>query len=482
MGNGPRRIVIVGGGISGLAAAYSVARAREAGAAIEGHLIEAGSRLGGVIRTEHVEGCIVEAGPDSFLTAKPEAAELCRELGLSEALLGSNDHERRTHILHRGRLIAMPDGLMMLVPTRLWPMATTTLLPLSAKLKAAREWFLRPPQEDRDGVADESVASFITRHFGRAMLENVAEPLLAGVYGGDSAGLSARSVLTRFWEMERSHGSLTRGVLAAQKRRAQAVNSKPEAASQLFTTLTGGMEQMIAAIERSLVPINVHLGRQVVKITRDSSSTVERWQIDFNGGASQEAEALILALPATECARLIRQVDNVLADSLAAIPYSSALIVSFGFDGSVNSNLPPGFGFLVPQKENRNLLACTFVHRKFAGRAPEGKVLLRSFLGGARHPELLNQSDEEIVATVRGELRSIMGISAEPIFHRVYRWPSAMAQYTVGHDSRIKTVLQRLESLPGLYLAGNAYGGIGISDCIRSGRQAAQKAIQGSSI
>ena len=480
--SGARRIVIVGGGVSGLAAAYALARARESGALIEAHLIEAGSRLGGVIRTEHIEGCIVEAGPDSFLTAKPEAAELCRELGLGDALLGSNDSSRKTYILRHGRLVAMPDGLMMLVPTRIWPMVTTPLLPLTAKLKAAGEWFMQPPDEKRGGITDESVESFITRHFGRAMLENIAEPLLAGVYGGDSKRLSARSVLTRFWEMERRRGSLTRSVLAAQKQRAAAANSKPSSTPPLFTTLSGGMETMVAAIQKSLAPLTIHLNHRVAGIAPAPPNASRRWQVKCDGGTILEADAIILALPAAESARLLDATAAPLAKFLGSISYASALIVSLAFDNSIDAMLPPGFGFLVPQKENRNLLACTFVHRKFSGRAPEGKALLRCFLGGSRRPELLNQSDEEIVSKVGDELRIILGITKEPVFHRVYRWPCAMAQYTVGHEALLKVIGAELEKLPGLHLAGNAYEGIGIPDCVRSGREAAERAAQGSAI
>ena len=273
-----KRVAVLGGGIAGLAAAYTLARARQAGAPVEELLIEARGRLGGVIRTEHLEGFVIEAGPDSFLAEKPEAAALARELGLADSLLGSNDLERRTYILHRGRLVALPDGLMFLVPTRLWPMVTTPLLPLRSKLAMAAELFAAPPSQNSSQGSDESVSSFVRRHFGEAMLENIADPLLAGVYGGDSGALSVRSVLPRFWEMERKHGSLTRATLRAMRQRRKAnasgnaqpdsagTGAAPRSALPLFMTLKGGLEQLTGKLAEHLEKTRVHLGRRVAGI------------------------------------------------------------------------------------------------------------------------------------------------------------------------------------------------------------------------
>jgi oxygen-dependent protoporphyrinogen oxidase len=495
-----RRIAVLGGGIAGLAAAYTLARARQAGAPVEELLIEGRDRLGGVIRTERLEGFVIEAGPDSFLAEKPEAAALARELGLGDSLIGSNDHQRRTYILHQGRLVPLPDGLMFLVPTRLWPMVTTPLLPLSSKLAITAELFASPPSGNLNQGADESVASFVRRHFGDAMLENVADPLLAGVYGGDSGALSVRSVLPRFWEMERKHGSLTRATLRAMRQRRKATANRngtvqpdsagtgaaPRSTWPLFMTLKDGLEQLTANLAQYLDKTHVHLGQRVAGIKLapggpggTADSWTRRYHIFCDGGVTFDADAIILAMPTHECSRLLSSLHPTLGGLLAEIPYSSSMTVSLGYAKGTREHLPPGFGYLVPRKENRRMLACTFVHRKFNHRAPEGKVLLRCFLGGSRDPGVLNLSDEEVVSLVRQELKEILSFSFEPLFCRIHRWPASMAQYPVGHAERIRRIQSQLAELPGIYLAGNAYSGIGISDCIRTGRAAAQRALKG---
>jgi len=491
-----KRVAVLGGGITGLAAAYTLACARQSGAPVEELLIEGRDRLGGVIRTEHLEGFVIEAGPDSFLAEKPEAAAMARELGLGDSLIGSNDNQRRTYILHRGHLVPLPDGLMFLVPTRLWPMVTTPLLPLSSKLAMAAELFTTPRAALPD--SDESVASFVCRHFGDAMLENIADPLLAGVYGGDSGALSVRSVLPRFWEMERKHGSLTRATLRAmrQRRKTRANSSgteqpdsagtgtAPRGALPLFMTLKDGLEQLTAKLAQHLDKTRVHLRRRVAGIELAQGAPggapdkcSRRYEIFCEGGPAFDADAIILAMPTHECSRLLSPLHPTLGGLLGQIPYSSSMTVSLGYGEGTIEHLPPGFGYLVPRKENRRMLACTFVHRKFNHRAPEGKALLRCFLGGSRDPEALNLPDEEVVSLVRQELKEILSFSFDPLFCRIHRWPASMAQYAVGHAERIGRIRRQLEDLPGIHLAGNAYSGIGISDCIRTGKAAARSVL-----
>jgi oxygen-dependent protoporphyrinogen oxidase len=375
---------------------------------------------------------------------------------------------------------------MFLVPTRLWPMITTPLLPLSTKLAAAWELFSFPPKNDR---GDESVASFVQRHYGEAMVENIADPLLAGVYGGDAAALSVRSVLPRFWEMERKYGSLTRATLKSlrQRRAASPANNASGANSggtgiapprkmPLFMTLKGGLQQMTERLAAQLDKYRVFMCRPVHALEFSpggpggaADSCSRRFQITCEGGKVYDADAVVLAVPANQAGGLLSSLDHRL---------SSSMTVSLGFDERARAALPAGFGFLVPRKEQRRMLACTFVHAKFDHRAPKGKAMLRCFLGGARDPEVLGLHDDEVVAIVRRELREIMNFTAEPLFSRVHRWHASMAQYPVGHSGRVSAIEERLQDLSGLYLAGNAYSGIGISDCIRTGKSAAQKALE----
>ncbi len=477
----PWRIAVVGGGVSGLAATHALARARREGAPVEEFLIEGRDRVGGVIHTESVEGFLIEGGPDSFLAEKREAATLCRELGLSDSLMGSKDHERRTYILLERRLVPLPDGLMLLVPTRLWPMVTTRLLSLRSKVAMAAEWFTPPGSENAGEAADESVGSFVRRHFGDAMLENIADPLLAGVYGGDSAALSVRSVLPRFWEMEKRYGSLTRATLAAMRERRAKAQDETQPAPQplpLFMTLKEGLGKIVATLEGGLETSRVHLRQRVASLEAEVGGAGCRYTLRCKAGGAHAADAVILAIPAHQCAAILSPLDAGIGGLLEAIPYSSSMTVSLGYQAEIAGKLPPGFGFLVPRREKRRLLACTFVHAKFPYRAPEGKALLRCFLGGSRDPEVLDLGDEEVVSLVRRELREILGLSAAPLFWRIYRWPASMAQYVVGHADRIRRIQAGLEGHPGLFLAGNAFSGIGISDCVRTGKAAAERALQ----
>ena len=481
-----RRIAVLGSGITGLSAIHTIAKARQAGAPVEEILIERQARLGGVIRTESVDGCILEAGPDSFLAEKPEAAALCRELGMGDQLIGSNDSERRTYILLKGRLVPLPDGLMFLVPTRIWPMVSTPLLPFGTKLAAAVEWFRQPLSGNSHHPEDESVASFVARHYGQAMVDNVADPLLSGVYGGDSALLSVRSVLARFWEMEKNYGSLTRATLKARRERRQA--SKKAGASRpappLFMTLSGGLEQMTDRLAAFAEPRRIFMRRQALAIEPGpggpgggADSCARRFQITCADGASYDADAAVLAMPTHECGRLLGALNPTLSELLGGIPYSSSMTVSLGYGPGAREKLPPGFGYLVPHKEGRRVLACTFVHAKFMNRAPQDRAVLRCFLGGARDPDVLGMSDDEILRIVRAELKEVLKFDEEPLFYRTHRWVASMAQYYVGHAERVRKIQAECTKLPGLFLAGNAYSGIGISDCIRTGRAAAQQAL-----
>jgi len=469
------RTAIIGGGIAGLAAAYELELARKAGARVEYTLFESRDRLGGSMASEIVDGAVLERGPDSFLTEKPAAAELCRELGLGAELTPSNDADRKTHILVRNRLVPLPDGLMFLVPTKLIPTALTRLFSLKTKIRMGLE-LLHPPRPT--GLKDEAVATLVERHFGSEAVDRLADPLLSGIYGGDATQLSARTVLPRLVDMESEYGSLTRGMLAAhRKMRASAKKSgkaRP-APRPIFTSLRGGMQQMVDALEARLDPGSVRLSTPVSGLGK----TANGWLVEA-GGVTEPYDNVIVASPAWAAGVLLAPVDAALAEELSGIPYSSSITINLLYDESQLGALPEGFGFLVPASEGRSMLACTFVHRKFLGRTPPGKAVLRAFLGGTKNEALLAEPDEALLATVRRELSEILGAKvlppdAQPERTQVSRWRRAMAQYAVGHQERKQRIAERVAALPGLRLAGNAYDGIGIPDCIRLGRTAAKE-------
>ncbi len=481
------RTAVIGGGIAGLAAAFELEKARAAEADVRYTLFEASARLGGVLNSEIVDGAVLERGPDSFLTEKPAATELCKELGLGLDLVGSNDSARKTFIVVKNRLVSLPDGLMFLVPTKLIPTATTKLFSLKTKIRMGME-LLHPPRPS--GQADESVAALVERHFGSEAVDRLADPLLSGIYGGDAAQLSARTVLPRLVEMESEYGSLTRGMLAAHRKMrakfaAQKIGnadpsgrgSPPQAPRGIFTTLRDGLQQMIDALVARLNPAWLRLSSPVSGIEK----VADGWMVTF-GQQTEFYDAVIVASPAWAAGALLGKVDEELGKELGAIPYSSSITVNLVYDEAKLGTLPVGFGFLVPVTEGRAMLACTFVHRKFLGRTPPGKVVLRAFLGGMKNEALLADSDETLVATVRRELAEILGEGVighliEPEHAQVSRWRRAMAQYAVGHQARIDRIQARVAALPGLQLVGNAYDGIGIPDCIRLGRKAAKELL-----
>ncbi len=459
------RIAIIGGGISGLSAAFELEQKRREGLDVEYVLYESSPRLGGVLRTDNIDGCVVEAGPDSFVTEKPWAADFCRALGLGDQLIGSNDADRKTYILTRGRLVEMPDGLMFLVPTKILPTGLSPLFSWKTKLRMTQEVLHPPRPVDRD----ESVADFVTRHYGTEMVDRLADPLLSGVYGGEAGNLSVRAVLPRFVEMERTHGSLGKAMLAARRK----MNSGPgRTAPPLFTSLRKGMQHMAETAVSKLTPSALLTNAPVEAI--QPQPELGGWLVSA-GLKSDHFHAVIVALPASESANLLRIASPELASELAAIQYTSSITVGLGYDHEVRQSLPLGFGFLVPRSEGKRLLAATFVHNKFPHRAPEDRALLRCFFAGRNAESVWPHADHEIVGIVRNELQQILGLRAEPLFARVYKWKAAMAQYGVGHLDRLERIEKFRQSLPGLALAGNAYRGIGVPDCVRSGREAAAK-------
>jgi protoporphyrinogen/coproporphyrinogen III oxidase len=366
----------------------------------------------------------------------------------------------------KGRLVPMPDGLMFMVPTKLIPTALTGLFSWGTKFKMLGE-LLHPP---RPVGKDETVAQMVERHFGSEVVDRLADPLLSGVYGGDAASLSVRAVLPRFVEMEENYGSLCRAMLAGRKKLAAMKAAKGYTPKPLFSSLKGGMQQMIDAIVARLNPQSVRTGSAVSALARSGTG----WELTTDRGAEQ-FDAVIFATPARVASIMLAGIDKQLSGDLGGVEYSSSITATLGYQRDDLKMCPPGFGFLVPRSEGTRMLATTFVHTKFPFRAPDNKALVRCFLGGAKDQGVLKMSDEEITALVRKELKQITGLSADPWFVKVYRWDRAMAQYTPGHLERIERIGATLKQMQNLAIAGNFYKGIGVPDCVRTGKEAAQQ-------
>jgi oxygen-dependent protoporphyrinogen oxidase len=457
--------VVVGGGVAGLAAAHrALELGRERGVPLDLTLLEARDRLGGTIATEHVDGFLVESGPDSFISEKPWALALCRRLGIEDRLVRTDDRFRRTFVWHRGRLHPLPDGFQLLAPTQMKPFLTSTLFSWPGKLRMALDLVL--PRGARGG--DETLGAFVRRRLGREALERVAQPLVAGIYTADPDELSLGATMPRFLELERTERSVILALWRASRRAPMAGTSG--ARWSLFVTFARGMGELIDALAGRLPAGAVRLKQRVSTLARQDGV----WRVGLGHGETLSADRVVVATESHAAARLLRYVDPQLGALLGEIGYSSAATVSLGYRRADVPHPLDGFGFVVPHTEGRAVLAGTFSSVKYPGRAPEGFVLLRAFLGGALGADALAEDDDAIVARARRDLADALGVTAAPVLTRVHRHPASMPQYRLGHLDRVATIESKLRSLPGLALAGGAYRGVGISDCVRSGEEAAQ--------
>jgi len=490
-----KRVVVIGGGITGLAAAHRLLeRGRELEESPDIILIEAGAKLGGIIQTSERDGFLLERGPDAFVSEKPEALDLAKRIGLEPHLIETNKQNRRSFIVRDGRLLPVPEGFHLLAPARFWPFITSGIFSWTGKARITLDLLL--PGRD-NGEGDESIADFVRRRFGREALERMAQPMVAGIHTADPEQLSLRATFPKFLEMERRHRSLIR----ALRKESQSAAVGGGAASRgsiptvregvsgaryaMFLSFDRGMQMLVDQLSKELNGVNVMLGTRINSVGLSSTNalangqatTPKSWCVQLDDGERIEADAVCIALPAYVAANLLQMTDAQLSSELNGIPYASSATINLAYKREDIPHALDGFGFVVPFVERRSLMACTFSSVKFAGRAPEGLVLLRAFVGGALQPELVDLENDVMTSRVGNDLRDLLGIKNAPLFAEVSRWHNSMPQYHLGHLDRVRRIEERMAKLPGLALAGNAYSGIGIPDCIRSGEQAADNLI-----
>jgi len=459
---------VIGGGIAGLAAAYqAVLLARQQGWSPSSIvLFEAAPRLGGKITTVRRDGFVVEGGPDTFLATKPWAVELCRELGLADRLHGTNPHQRATYVLHRGRLEPLPDGLTMMIPTRFGPMVRTRLLTWPQKARMALDFFIPPRRDD----GDESLGAFVTRRLGRAAYENLIEPLMSGIYAGDGDRLSLQATFPYLRDLERNYGGLIKGALAMRRK----MGKRAPGSRSAFLTPTTGLAEIIEALVDFLQRAGVQLrvGEPVQRVRPEPQG----FRLDTPQGAVR-APKVVFATPAYVTADLVADFAPEAAEALRSIPYATTATVSLAYRETDLPRPLDGYGYVIPRREGREALACTWISTKFPHRAPQGYALLRVFVGRDGQEGDIPWTREGLLDIARRELAQTLGLTAEPLFAEVFIWPRAMPQYTLGHLERVARAERALAAFPGLALAGNAYRGIGIPDCIRSGRDAVRRLL-----
>lgn len=464
-------VAIIGGGITGLAAAHAVCAERPD---LDVTLLEQSERLGGKILTESVDRYIIEGGPDSFLSVKPRGVGLSRELGLEGQFIRPDEENAGSFVLSRGRLVPIPEGLSGLVPSRLGPMFRTPLLSPAGRVRVAMELAIRP----KLGNDDESVADFIERRFGGGAYANMIEPLMAGIYAGDGRKLSLAATFPQLRATERTHGGIIRGAIAAKRelgRRQDAPGPK-----RGFLSFEGGMIELVRRLQESLLSAGatIETGSDVRSITRSADGSGFVLQVARDGQQRQRiCHGLILATPAWKAAELARQVAPTAAGALGEIPHVSNALVAVAFDSSRVSRPLRGYGYVVPRAEDRAVMAMTWVSSKWRGRAPDGKVLVRAFIGRAGQKRYLAGDDASLTRIALREIGDVLGISGEPELTRVYRWDRGMPQYNLGHLQRVAAITEDCTGVPGFEIAGNMFRGVGIPDCIASAEGAAARLL-----
>lgn len=461
------RVAVIGGGISGLAAAHMLT---VRGTGVELVLLEAGNRLGGVLETVRRDGFLIESAADNFLTTPSSAVDLCRSLELDASLISPAATHRKAFVVHNGRLQPIPAGFLVMAPSRIAPMLSTPLLSLSGKIRLAMEYFIpRNPTDE-----DESLASFVSRRFGRETFERLVQPLVSAIYAANLESLSIDAAMPRFREMERQHGSLIRASI--RERRKQRQSHCGGARYGQFASLRGGMASLVHALSEALPSQSVHLDSPVYRLVPTPNGG---WWLSIGGRCPrrEHVDGIILATPTYQAGPLLRSIDVELAEKLARFVYSSCAVVSLGYRREQIKHPLDGFGFVVPLREDRNIFSCSFASVKYEGRAPHDSALLRVFIGGAYQSGLLQLSNPELIELAILELSDLLQIQGWPVLRHVTRHDQRLAQYDVGHTNRIAAINRGLERFRTLAVAGSAYGGVGVPSCIQSGQAAAKQLL-----
>jgi len=479
-----KRIIIVGGGVAGLGAAYKITRAASEGHEVDFVLVEKDRRLGGKIQTEIVPDpsekgrFIVDGGPDCFLTEKPACHRIAKLTGIFDDELPTDESRKRTWILSHGKLHELPDGIFMFAPTKFLPFATTGLFSWPGKIRMAMDLFIPPKKVMPGEFNDETLESFVVRRMGRECLDRLAEPLVGGVHASDPSKMSLAATFPRLLEMEQRYGSLMKGFIAARRKVEEMRRKYPakpgEKSRTFFTSFVKGMQQLTDRMADAAGRGSIHTGVVVIALWRKDDGA---WSVQLSNGSTIDGDAVIIATESWAAEPLIRPHDQGIAEALASIPASSSATISIAFNESEVGFDLKAFGVLCPLVEGRALMAATYSSTKWPGRAPVGKVLLRGFVGGPHNQEIVKRSDEELVQTVLAEFRGILGLNpfAKSLFSRVFRWRLGMPQYTLGHLERVALIEDRSTKIPGLAIAGGSYRGVGVPNCIESGEGAVSK-------
>ena len=460
------RVAIIGAGITGLSAAYYLHQQRPD---LQLSVLEASSRAGGILKTVHREGFLIEHGPDMFITREPEALELCEELGFAEQLIQTKKNNRGAYLIHRGKLCKMPAGWTMMTPTNLWAIARTPLLSIRGKFRLLWELFVRRRTE----TSDESLASFTRRRLGKEAFDNIIQPLIGGIYTANPEKLSMNATLKPFVEMEHENGGLIRGGWK-QLKASKGDQASSGARYGMFVTPKDGMQSLVDVIVNALPAQIIEYGIPVTNLqpVEDGIEVTVATESE-----NRHYDKVLLATSSQVTAQVLKKEFSELSDLVSQIPLAGASVLSMGYARKDVDHPLDAFGIVSPIKEQRPLIAISISSQKFAGRAPDEHVLFRVFIGGALQPELLDLSDKELIQSTREQLKELLGVHGEPLFAEVSRWINAMPQYHLGHVELVDSIEEKLESIPRLELAGNAYRGVGIPLCVRSGKQAAERII-----